>query len=214
MAGREYIAKRTAEFFEDGDMINLGIGMPTLVADYVSDDLDIVLQSENGFIGIGPTPEGDDIDPDVVNAGGHHTSIIKGGSVFDSSMSFGLIRGGHVTKCVLGALEVDQDGNLANWIIPGVRVPGIGGGMDLVNGARMVIITMEHCTKDGKSKVLKKCSLPLTAVGQVDYLVTELGVFHCTDKGMVLEELAPGVTLDEVLQKTEAELIISDKIKS
>ena len=213
MSGREYIAKRTAKFFEDGDMINLGIGMPTAVANYVSADIDIVLQSENGFIGIGATPNEDEADPYVVNAGGHYTSIIPGGSVFDSSMSFGLIRGGHVNKCVLGALEVDQEGNLANWIIPDVMVPGIGGGMDLVNGAGTVIINMEHCTKHGKSKVLKKCSLPLTAVGQVDFIVTELGVMHCTDKGLVLEELAPGVTLDEVIEKTEADLIISENIQ-
>lgn len=214
MTGREYIAKRTAEFFEDGDMINLGIGMPTNVANYVPENVDIVLQSENGFIGIGPTPSDEDADPDVVNAGGHYTSIIPGGCVFDSSTSFGLIRGGHVTKCVLGALEVDQNGNLANWIIPDVRVPGIGGGMDLVNGARTVIINMEHCTKTGQSKILKKCTLPLTAVGQVDYIVTDLGVMHCTSDGMILEELAPGISLDEFLEKTEAEVIISDQIRN
>ena len=214
MQGREYIAKRTAEFFEDGDVVNLGIGMPTSVVDYVPQEIDIILHSENGFLGIGETPEDGKEDPYIVNAGGHFTSIIPGGSVFDSSMSFGLIRGGHVSKCVLGALEVDEEGNLANWIIPNVMVPGIGGGMDLVNGAKTVIINMDHCTKKGGPKILKKCTLPLTAAKQVNYIVTEMGVFHFTDNGLVLEELAPGITVEDVISKTEAKLIISDKIKS
>jgi len=208
MTGREYIVSRAAKFFKDGDMVNLGIGMPTQVANYVPDDVDIILQSENGFIGIGPTPSDEDWDPNVVNAGGQPTSILPGGCTFDSCMSFGLIRGGHVSATVLGALEVDQEGNLANWIIPGKKVPGMGGGMDLVCGANMVIVTTEHCTKDGKSKILKKCSLPLTAAGEVDYIVTDLCVLHRTQEGLILEELAPGVTTEEVIEKTEADLIV------
>lgn len=213
MEGREYIVSRAAKFFKDGDMVNLGIGMPTQVANYLPDEVDIILQSENGFIGIGPTPSSEDWDHDIVNAGGQPSSILPGGCCFDSSTSFGLIRGGHVAATVLGALEVDQEGNLANWIIPGVRVPGMGGGMDLVCGANTVIVTMEHCTKKGESKILKKCTLPLTAAGEVDYIVTEMGVMHHTSEGLVLEELAPGVTVEDVLAKTDAELIISPLLK-
>ncbi len=212
MTGREYIVSRAAKFFKDGDVVNLGIGMPTQVANYLPENVHIILQSENGFIGIGATPSEDEWDHDVVNAGGQPSSIVAGGCTFDSATSFGLIRGGHVDATVLGALEVDQEGNLANWIIPGVRVPGMGGGMDLVVGSNLVIITMEHCTKKGESKILKKCTLPLTAAGQVDYIVTDMGVFHCTDKGLVLEELAPGVTVDDVKAKTEADLILSDSL--
>lgn len=214
MEGREYIVSRAAKFFKDGDMVNLGIGMPTQVANYLPEGVDIVLQSENGFIGIGPTPSEEEWDRDIVNAGGQPSSVMPGGCVFDSCTSFGLIRGGHVAATVLGALEVDQEGNLANWIIPGKKVPGMGGGMDLVVGANMVIVTMEHCTKSGESKILKKCSLPLTAAGEIDYIVTDLGVLHCTDEGLVLEELAPGVTVEEVVAKTEAELIIPENISN
>ena len=212
MQGRELIVSRAARFFRDGDLVNLGIGMPTQVANYLPDGVEIQLQSENGFIGIGPTPAEDAWDHDVVNAGGQPASIVDGGCTFDSCMSFGLIRGGHVDATVLGALEVDQEGNLANWIIPGKKVPGMGGGMDLVAGANLVIVTMEHCTKSGGPKILKKCSLPLTAAHEVDYIVTELCVLHYNGQGLVLEELAPGVTVDEVVSKTEAELIIPEHI--
>lgn len=212
MEGREYIVSRAAKFFNDGDMVNLGIGMPTQVANYIPEGVDIILQSENGFIGIGPTPDEAAWDRDVVNAGGQPSSILPGGCTFDSCTSFGLIRGGHVSATVLGALEVDGEGNLANWIIPGKKVPGMGGGMDLVCGANMVIVTMEHCTKSGESKILKKCTLPLTAAHEVDYIVTDLGVIHYTGGQLVLEELAPGVTVEEVIAKTEADLIISESL--
>ena len=212
MEGRELIVRRAAKFFRDGDLVNLGIGMPTQVANYLPEGVEIQLQSENGFIGIGPTPAEDAWDHDVVNAGGQPASILAGGCTFDSCMSFGLIRGGHVNATVLGALEVDQEGNLANWIIPGKKVPGMGGGMDLVAGANLVIVTMEHCTKSGGPKILKKCSLPLTAAHEVDYIVTELCVLHYNGQGLVLEELAPGVTVEEVVSKTEAELIIPEHI--
>ena len=212
MQGREWIVSRAAQFFRDGDLVNLGIGMPTQVANYLPEGVEIQLQSENGFIGIGPTPEADAWDKDVVNAGGQPVTIVDGGCTFDSCMSFGLIRGGHVAATVLGALEVDQEGNLANWIIPGKKVPGMGGGMDLVAGANQVIVTMEHCTKTGESKILKHCTLPLTAAHEVDYIITELCVLHYNGEGLVLEELAPGVTLEEVLEKTEADLIIPEHI--
>lgn len=213
MQGRELIVSRAAKFFRDGDLVNLGIGMPTQVANYLPDGVEIQLQSENGFIGIGPAPDGDSWDRDVVNAGGQPASILPGGCAFDSCMSFGLIRGGHVNATVLGALEVDQEGNLANWIIPGKKVPGMGGGMDLVAGANQVIVTMEHCTKTGDPKILKHCTLPLTAAHEVDYIITELCVLHYNGDGLVLEELAPGVTVEDVLSKTEAELLIPEEIR-
>lgn len=214
MQGRELIVSRAAKFFKNGDLVNLGIGMPTQVANYLPDGVEIQLQSENGFIGIGPTPTEEEWDHDMVNAGGQPSTIVPGGCTFDSCMSFSLIRGGHVVAAVLGALEVDQEGNLANWIIPGKKVPGMGGGMDLVAGANKVIVTMEHCTKTGAPKILKKCTLPLTAAHEVDYIVTELCVLHYNGEGLVLEELAPGVTVEEVVSKTEAELIIPDRIES
>lgn len=213
MQGRELIVSRAARFFQDGDLVNLGIGMPTQVANYLPDGVEIQLQSENGFIGIGPTPDAESWDHDVVNAGGQPASILPGGCTFDSCMSFGLIRGGHVNATVLGALEVDQEGNLANWIIPGKKVPGMGGGMDLVAGSKRVIVTMEHCTKTGSPKILKRCTLPLTAAHEVDYIVTELCVLHYNGEGLVLEELAPGVTVEDVLAKTEAELIVPNEIR-
>lgn len=212
LAGRELIAYRAARFLKDNDMVNLGIGMPTMVANYIPDGVEVLLQSENGFVGIGPVPTEEDWDPYVVNAGGKPASIIPGGCCFDSCMSFGLIRGGHVAASVLGALEVDQEGNLANWIIPGKMVPGMGGGMDLTVGANTIIVVMEHCDKKGNPKILKKCRLPLTAAHAVDYIVTELCVLHYNGKGLELLELAPGVTVEEVLEKTEADLIIPEEI--
>ena len=188
--------------------------MPTLVANCLPEGVSITLQSENGFIGLGPTPTEEELDRDVVNAGGQPVTILPGGVCFDSAMSFSLIRGGHVDATVLGALEVDQQGNLANWMIPGKKLPGMGGAMDLVAGARLVIITMEDCGKNGAPKILKKCTLPLTAAHEVDYIVTELCVLHRTQEGLVLEELAPGVTVEEVLEKTEAELIIPEEVGS
>jgi 3-oxoacid CoA-transferase B subunit len=211
---RELIVKRVARFFKDGDLVNLGIGMPTMVANYIPTGINIQLQSENGFIGIGPSPATGMEDKDTVNAGGAFVTILPGGACFDSATSFALIRGGHVDATVLGALEVDEKGNLANWIVPGKLVPGMGGAMDLVVGAKIVIIAMEHTTKDGAPKILKKCTLPLTAVNAVDWIVTELGVMELTPDGIVLRELAPGVTVEEIQSKTEAKLIIPDKIGS
>ncbi len=209
---REMIVKRVAGFFKDGDLINLGIGMPTMVANYIPSDINVQLQSENGFIGLGPSPEAGSEDKDIVNAGAMPVTIVDGGACFDSAMSFALIRGGHVDVTVLGALEVDEKGNLANWIVPGKLVPGMGGAMDLVVGAKKVIIAMEHTTKDGSPKILKQCTLPLTAVNAVDWIVTELGVMEMTEKGIVLRELAPGVTVEDIQSKTEATLIIPEKI--
>ncbi len=210
---RERIVKRVAKFFEDGDLVNLGIGMPTMVANYIPEDINVMLQSENGFIGIGPSPEPGQEDKDTVNAGGMPVTILDGGACFDSAMSFALIRGGHVAATVLGALEVDEKGNLANWIVPGKLVPGMGGAMDLVVGANKVIIAMEHTTKDGSPKILKQCSLPLTAVNEVDYIVTELGMMEMTKEGIVLRELAEGVTVEDIQSKTEATLIIPEHIE-
>jgi len=211
---REMIAKRVAGFFEDGNLGNLGIGLPTLVANFLPSDINVMLHSENGFIGVGPTPEPGTEDKDVLNAGGHQVSIMPGGACFDSAFSFILARGGHVDITVLGALEVDVKGDLANWFVPGKMVPGMGGAMDLVVGAKKVIIAMEHTTKDGAPKILNKCKLPLTAVGVVKHIVTELGVMDVTDKGIVLKELAPGVTVEEIQSKTEATLIIPDVVGS
>jgi 3-oxoacid CoA-transferase B subunit len=209
---RERIVKRVARFFKDGDLVNLGIGMPTMVANFIPSDINVMLQSENGFIGLGPSPEAGKEDKDTVNAGGSPVTIVSGGACFDSSMSFALIRGGHVDATVLGALEVDEKGNLANWIVPGKLVPGMGGAMDLVVGAKKVIIAMEHTTKDGAPKILKNCTLPLTAVNVVDYIVTELGVMEVTEQGIVLRELAPGVTVEDIQSKTEAQLIIPENV--
>ena len=209
---REFIVKRVARFFEEGYLGNLGIGMPTLVANYIPADKNVMLHSENGFIGVGPNPEPGKEDKDIVNAGGIPVTILPGAACFDSSMSFALARGGHVDITVLGALEVDEEGNLANWFVPGKLVPGMGGAMDLVVGAKKVIIAMEHTTKDGGAKILKKCKLPLTAVGVVNHIVTEMGVMDVTEQGIVLKELAPGVTVEDIQGKTEAKLIIPDVI--
>jgi len=191
---------------------NIGIGVPTLVVNYLPSDIDVMLHSENGFVGLGPTPEADKIDKDTLNAGGYPVSIMPGGSCFDSAFSFLVARGGHVDITVLGALEVDEKGDFASWHIPGKLVPGMGGAMDLASGAKKVIIAMEHTTRDGAPKVLKKCRLPLTAVGVVDVIVTELGVMEVTGDGILLRELAPGVTAEDIQAKTEAALIIPEII--
>lgn len=209
---KEYIARRVAKELKDGDLVNLGIGLPTLVANYIPKDIDIYLQSENGLIGLGPAPEEGHEDLNLTNAGGQAVTLLKGGMYFDSATSFTLIRGGHVDVTVLGALQVDQEGNLANWIIPGKMVPGMGGAMDLVTGAKTVIIAMTHTNK-GKAKILKKCTLPLTAKGQVDMIITEMGVMRVTDKGIVLEEINPEYSLDDIQKATEADLILSDQLE-
>ncbi|QSQ09059.1 Butyrate--acetoacetate CoA-transferase subunit B [Koleobacter methoxysyntrophicus] len=212
-ARRELIAKRIAKEFKDGDIVNLGIGMPTLVGNFVPDDVEIILQSENGFVGLGPAPAPGEEDPDLTNAGGQPVTIKPGGAFFDSAMSFSIIRGGHVDATVLGALEVDEKGNLANWMIPGKMVPGMGGAMDLVTGAKKVIIAMEHTAKDGSPKILKECTLPLTGREVVDLIVTDMGVMEVTDKGIVLKEIAPGLTVEDVQKATEAKLIIDENLK-
>ncbi len=209
---RNFIAKRTAKFFNDGDVVNLGIGMPTLCLDYLPEDVDIWIESENGVLGLSSADPDGDID--IVDASGGVSKMRTGGACFSSFDSFGLIRGGHVQATVLGAYEVDQEGNLANWMVPGKTCAGMGGAMDLVSGAEKVLIMMEHCDKYGNPKILKKCTLPLTAYHEVDYIITELCVLHVTDKGLVLEELAPNVTVEDVVAKTGAELVIPEKIGS
>ncbi|QJW45236.1 3-oxoacid CoA-transferase subunit B [bacterium BFN5] len=209
---RELIAKRVARFFNVGELVNLGIGMPTAVANYIPADSGIMLHSENGFIGLGPTPQADKLEKDVVNAGGAPVTMVPGAACFDSAQSFALIRGGHLAATVLGALEVDENGNLANWMVPGKMIPGMGGAMDLVAGARTVIIAMEHATKSGAPKILKKCSLPLTAANEVDWIVTELGVMEITKQGIILRELAHGVSVQDIQLRTEATLIIPEVV--
>ena len=212
MGVKEKIAERIAKELKDGDVVNLGIGLPTLVANYIPEHVNVILQSENGFVWFGPVADESNKNKNIVNAGGQHVTINEGSAFFDSATSFGIIRGGHVDATVLGALEVDEKGNLANYMIPGKMVPGMGGAMDLVSGAKKVIIAMTHTSK-GVPKILKECTLPLTAVGQVDLIVTEKGVIEVTKDGLVLKEVAPGVTVEDVINSTEAKLIVSDDLK-
>jgi acetate CoA/acetoacetate CoA-transferase beta subunit len=207
MDAKNLIACRVAQEMKNGDVVNLGIGLPTLIPDYLPEDVHITLQSENGFLGLGPLL-GEPI-PNLVNAGGKPCGMVPGTAFFDSAMSFAIIRGGHVDVTVLGGLQVDQEGNLANWMVPGKMVPGMGGAMDLVTGAKNVIVAMEHATKDGGAKILKRCSLPLTAARKVRSIVTELAVFRFIDGQLVLAEIAPGVTLEDIRARTEAEFVVS-----
>ena len=212
MDAKTIIAARVAQEFKDGDIVNLGIGIPTLAADFIPPSVQIILQSENGFVGL--MPLAGEADPDCVNAGGKPVSIQPGGAVFDSAMSFAIIRGGHVSATVLGALEVDQEGNLANWMVPGKMVPGMGGAMDLVVGAKRVIVAMEHTAKGGAHKILRKCTLPLTAKNEVDLIITNLCVFARNAAGLVLTELAPGVTQEQVREATAADYTVPENLKT
>lgn len=209
---REVIARRAALELHDGDVVNLGIGLPTLIPDYLPEGISVILQSENGLIGMGPTPQEGEEDKDFVNSGGGYVTAVPGAWSCSSADSFALIRGGHVDVTFLGALEVDEKGDLANWNIPGKKTPGMGGAMDLLVGARKVILTMEHTAK-GNHKILKKCNLPLTAAGQVNMIITEMGVMDVTEQGIVLKEIHPEFTVEDVQAATGATLIISPELK-
>ncbi|MCL2063183.1 MAG: 3-oxoacid CoA-transferase subunit B [Candidatus Cloacimonetes bacterium] len=208
------IGKRIAKELSDGDFVNLGIGLPTEVANHIPKGINVYFQSENGIMGVGPAPNSGDEDPEMINAGGGFITAISGSAFIDSAMSFAIIRGGHLDMTVLGALQVDQKGNLANWWIPGKFVPGMGGAMDLVSGAKKVVVAMEHCDKNGNSKILQECTLPLTAVGKVNLIVTDMAVMKIEKDKFRLLEIAEGYTIDDIQKATEADLIIEGEIKN